>query len=102
MTAAWRRCNSVSKLCTRRSNMRVKVKKLYAEAILPHYDYPGDAGLAMHALRGGVLQPGERKRFDCGWALEFDDTHVALVLDRGSMAMKGLKTIGGVFDSNYR
>lgn len=83
--------------------MKVKVKRLRESAKLPYYDHPGDAGLAMHALEGKTLQPGERHIFNCGWALEFDQKHVAVVWDRGSVGViKGLKTIGGVFDSNYR
>jgi dUTP pyrophosphatase len=83
--------------------MKVKTKRLNPDARLPYYDHPGDAGLAMHCLEGAVLQPGERYKFDCGWALEFDEGHVALVLDRSSMGVvKGLKTMGGVFDATYR
>ena len=52
--------------------MTVKVQRLHPDAILPSYHYPGDAGLAMHCLDGKVLAPGERHRFDVGWALEFD------------------------------
>jgi len=82
--------------------LKVNVRRLHPDARLPYYDYPGDAGLAMHTLEGKLLHPGERARFNCGWALEFDESYVALVLDRGSMGQQGLKTIGGVFDSNYR
>lgn len=82
--------------------MKVNLQRLRPDAILPSYHYPGDAGLAMHALEDKELKPGERYRFDVGWALEFADKYVAVVLDRGSMAQKGLKTMGGVFDANYR
>jgi len=83
--------------------MTVKVQKLKPEAIVPSYAYPGDAGLSMHALEDAILAPGERHVFHVGWALEFDRGYVALVLDRGSVgAVHGLKTLGGVFDSNYR
>jgi len=70
---------------------------------LPKYEQSGDAGLSMHCLQGKILQPGERWRFDCGWALEFDPGFVAIVFDRGSLGVvKGLKQMGGIFDSNYR
>ncbi len=83
--------------------LSVKVKRLNPDARLPYYDHPGDAGLAMHALEGKTLHPGERFVFNCGWALEFPEGYVAVVWDRGSVGvMKGLKTMGGVFDANYR
>ena len=82
--------------------MNVKVKRLHPDAILPHYDYVGDAGLAMYALEGATIPVGGRQKFDCGWALEFDANYVAKVFDRSSMGAKGLKTMGGVFDSNCR
>ncbi len=57
----------------------------------------------MHTLEGAILKPGERHVFNCGWALEFPEGYVAVVWDRGSVGVKaGLKTMGGVFDANYR
>lgn len=83
--------------------MNVKVKRLHPEAVIPYYDHPGDAGLAVHTIEGKVLQPGDRYSFDTGWALEFSAEYVALLMDRSGLSSKfGLKTMAGVADSNYR
>lgn len=80
----------------------VKIKKLNPEANLGAYAHPGDAGLDLHSLEDHILQPGERKIFMLGFALEFPPGHVGLTRDRSSMAKAGLIVSGGVFDSGYR
>jgi len=83
--------------------MKVKIKKLNPDAILPNYAHPGDAGLDLYSLEDYELKPGERKVFDLGFALEFPSEFVAIVKDRGSLPRNGgLHTMGGVFDSGYR
>ncbi len=82
--------------------MVIKIQKLRPEAVLPHYAHPGDVGLDLYSVDSGVVAPGERKLFYCGFALEFPDGYAAIVKDRGSMAGKGLHTLGGVFDAGFR
>lgn len=83
--------------------MRVLIKKLKPEAILPTYSHPGDAGLDLYALEDKVLEPGQRHNFMVGFALEFDSGFAAIVKDRGSTSHKyGLHVIGGVYDAGYR
>jgi len=83
-------------------NMNIKVKKLREEAKIPTYGRKGDAGLDMYAMETVMIEPMGICRFDHGFAMEIPDGYVALVKDKGSMAMKGLHTLGGVFDSGYR
>ncbi|OGY49023.1 MAG: hypothetical protein A2663_03715 [Candidatus Buchananbacteria bacterium RIFCSPHIGHO2_01_FULL_46_12] len=82
--------------------MKVKIKLLSPDAILPSYAHPGDAGLDLFALKDEEILPGERKRIDFGLALEFPDGFVALTRDRGSLAKNGIHNLGGVFDAGYR
>lgn len=82
--------------------MKVKIKKLRPEAIIPSYTHLGDAGLDLYSLEDYKLKPGEHKRFDLGFALEFPVGYVALTRDRGSLASRGIHNVGGVFDSSYR
>ncbi len=83
--------------------MKLQFKKLKPEAFDLSYAHPGDAGLDLRALENYTLQPGERKIFDLGFALEFPETHVALVKDKGSLPKNGgIHTMGGVFDAGYR
>lgn len=84
-------------------NVKVKIKRLHGEAILPYYDHAGDAGLALHTIEERVLKPGERYSFDTGIACEFSDAYVGLIMDRSGLASKnGITTLAGVADSNYR
>lgn len=85
-----------------KQSMVIQIKKLYPDVKLPGYAHPGDAGLDVYARETQVINPGERKFFMLGFAMEFDHTYVAIVKDRGSMAKNGLHTMGGVFDAGYR
>ena len=82
--------------------MKVKIKKLRPDAITPTYAHPGDAGLDLYSLEAYKLKPGEKKRFNLGFALEFPKGYVALNLDRGSLGNQAIHNVGGVFDCTYR
>lgn len=83
--------------------MRIKIKRLNPEAILPTYAHPGDVGLDLYALADHTLTPGERHVFDLGFAMEFDSGYAAIVKDKSSLPKNGgIHTMGGVFDAGYR
>lgn len=83
--------------------IKIKIKKIKPSAILPNYAHPGDAGLDLYSLEDYNLQPGERKVFFLGFALEFPSGYVAIVKDKGGLSSQfGLHTLGGVFDAGYR
>ncbi|MFA6254459.1 MAG: dUTP diphosphatase [Patescibacteria group bacterium] len=82
--------------------MRVKIKKLKSEAVIPTYSHPGDAGLDLYSLEDYELKPGERKKFELGFALEFEEGYVALTRDRSSLSVKSIHNLGGVFDCGFR
>jgi dUTP pyrophosphatase len=83
--------------------MKIKVKKTHPDAILPEYAHEGDVGMDMYSVDEYVLKPGERKIFNCGFALEFENGYAAIVKDKGGPPMKGgVHTMGGVFDAGYR
>ncbi|OHA60061.1 MAG: hypothetical protein A2589_00020 [Candidatus Vogelbacteria bacterium RIFOXYD1_FULL_46_19] len=81
----------------------LKIKKLNPTAKLPNYAHPGDVGLDMCSLEDYVLEPGERRIFFVGWALEFSIGLAAIVKDKGSLPKNGgLHVLGGVYDAGYR
>ena len=83
--------------------LKIKVKRLNAEARLPSYAHLGDVGLDMYSLEDYELKVGERKIFPVGFALEFPEGYVAIVKDKSSLPKNGgLHTMGGVFDAGYR
>lgn len=82
--------------------MKIKLKKLHEDAVLPNYAHPGDVGLDMYSLEDYELQPGEAKIFMTGFAMEFPEGYGAFVMDKSSTGKAKIKTLGGVFDAGYR
>ena len=82
--------------------MKLKIKKLREDAIIPKYAHKGDAGLDLFSCENCVLYPGERKLVSTGIATEFPEGYVALVWDKSGIAAKGIKTMGGVIEHTYR
>jgi len=83
--------------------MKIKIKKIKNESTLPSYAHPGDVGMDLFSQEDYVLQPGERKIFDLGFAMEFDDDYAAIVKDKSSLPKNGgIHTMGGVYDAGYR
>ncbi len=82
--------------------MQIKIKRLNPEAKLPSYAHPGDVGMDLFCLEPATLEPGQRKTFALGFAMEFENGYGAFVMDKGSISQAGLHTLGGVFDAGYR
>lgn len=84
--------------------MELKIKRLSPDAKLPNYANPGDVGLDLYSVEEDtVIEPGERKVFMCGFALEFPEGYAAIVKDKSSLPRNhGIHTMGGVFDAGYR
>lgn len=83
--------------------MQIKIKRLKPDAKLPTYAHPGDVGMDLYSLEDYDLQPGERKIFPVGFALEFETGYAAIVKDKSSLPKNGgIHTMGGVFDAGYR
>lgn len=82
--------------------LKVKIKRLNPEAILPKYAHPGDVGLDLYSLEDYELKPGEHHSFFLGFALEFANGYAGIVKDKGSTGRAGLHTMGGVYDAGYR
>ena len=70
---------------------------------MPSYAHPGDAGLDLFCLEQCTLQPGERKSFPLGFALEFPEGNVALLKGKSGLAKNhGIQALAGVCDASYR
>ncbi len=79
--------------------------RLDPRAILPSRAHPGDAGLDLHALEGGVLEPGQRISVTTGIAVEIPEDQAGLVLPRSGLAARhgiALVNAPGLIDSGYR
>jgi len=85
------------------NQVKLKVKKLHKDAVLPHYNHDGDAGMDLYAVEDVILWPNEPVAVRTGISIELPKGYVALIWDKSGLALKeGIKTMAGVCDSNYR
>jgi deoxyuridine 5''-triphosphate nucleotidohydrolase (dut) len=83
--------------------MKLKVKKLVREAILPDFAHYNDAGMDLYCVEKILIKSGEKVQIRTGIAMEIPDGYVGLIWDKSGLSHKfGLKTFGGVFDAGYR
>ena len=82
--------------------MKIQIKKLHPDAKIPMFALEGDAGLDLYSVADAILKPGQRISCPTGIAIKIPDGYVGLIWDKGGPSHKfGIKTLGGVFDSNY-
>jgi len=83
--------------------MKIKIKKIYPDAILPKYQSKGDAAMDLYSYDEYELGPGQRQQFRTGVAIEIPDGYGFLIWDRSGLAFKhGITCLGGVIDPDYR
>jgi len=83
--------------------MKLKIKKLHADAILPKYATKDDAAMDFFAIENVEVAPMERVQIGTGIAMEIPEGYVGLIWDKSGLSHKhGIKTLGGVIDSGYR
>lgn len=82
--------------------MKVKIKKLYPDAIIPSYARNGDAGMDLVAI--SVSNPGSPLTYGTGLSVEIPEGFVGLIFPRSSIYKTGfiLPNSIGVIDSGYR
>ena len=83
-------------------SMKIQIKKIYPDVNIPHFSLEGDAAMDLYCVEDLVLQPGEKIACKTGIAIKIPSGYVGLIWDKGSVGIvAGVKTLGGVFDSNY-
>ena len=84
--------------------MRVKVKKLHPDAIIPKYAKAGEAGMDIHTVARGEADKYGNMVYKTGLAFEIPDGHVGLIYPRSSVSKTphSLRNHVGVIDSGYR
>jgi len=82
--------------------VKVKIKKLHPDAIIPQYAKAGDAGLDLTAV--DIQADGATLTYKTGLAVEIPRWHVGLLFPRSSVYKTGqsLTNCVGVIDSGYR
>jgi dUTP pyrophosphatase len=82
--------------------MKIQVKKIIQDAIIPCFAQAGDVAMDLFSAEDVALKPGQRISCRTGIAIKIPDNYAALIWDKSGPSHKfGIKTLGGVFDSNY-
>jgi len=86
--------------------MKVKIKKLHPDAVIPSYAKAGDAGMDLTAvgIEKESIPPKGIVTFRTGLAIEIPEGHVGLLFPRSSVYKTAmtLSNCVGVIDSGYR
>jgi dUTP pyrophosphatase len=83
--------------------MKIKIKRLHPEAVLPKYAKQGDAGMDLTAVSRTKVDIGHYK-YGFGLAIEIPEGFVGFVFPRSSCYKQKqiLSNCVGVIDSGYR
>lgn len=85
--------------------MKVKVKRLYADAKLPTYATDGSGCFDIYTMLNGDTDYGDPHTYSTGLAFEIPENHVMLIFSRSGHGFKNdvrLSNCVGVIDSDYR
>jgi dUTP pyrophosphatase len=84
--------------------MKVKIKKLHKNAVIPKYSNVGDAGMDMTAVTADISRDGLYVEYGTGIAVEIPEGYVGLIFPRSSLSKTSLILSNhvGVVDSGYR
>lgn len=85
--------------------IKVKIKKIKKNAVIPQYAKKGDAGVDLCSTEDYVLKPGERTLVSTGIKISVPEGYEAQVRPRSGLAIKNGISIcntPGTIDSGYR
>lgn len=85
--------------------MKLLVKKIDKDAILPNYAHKGDAGLDLYSIEEKVIEAGEIGFIKTGIIIELPENTEAQVRPRSGLALKyGITVLNtpGTIDEGYR
>jgi dUTP pyrophosphatase len=85
--------------------MKIRIKKLHPDAVLPVYAHgpEEDAGLDLKAVERVVVSPGKTEGIGTGLAIELPPGYEAQVRPRSGLALKHSVTVNfGTIDPGYR
>ena len=83
--------------------MKLKVKKLHKDAVLPNHAKKNDAAIDLSACEELVLKAGEKKLVKTGLSVAIPEGFAGFVWDRSGLAANNsIHSMAGVVDSGYR
>ncbi len=84
---------------------KIRIKKIRDNAVTPHYEHDGDAGMDLYAVEDSSLHPGERKLIPTGLQVEVPKGYEMQIRPKSGLALKyGITVLNtpGTVDSCYR
>ena len=87
-----------------KTSIRIKVKKLRPDAVIPTKAYPTDAGFDLTAVWSGWSNTHKVFEYGFGLSFEIPEGYVGLIFPRSSIYRKDLFLTNcvGVIDAHYR
>lgn len=83
-------------------DMILKIKKMNADAKVPKFALGGDAGMDLFSMENISIAPMSRISCPTGIAMKIPNGYTGLIWDKSGISHgSGIKTLGGVVDSNY-
>ncbi|MFH0711955.1 MAG: dUTP diphosphatase [archaeon] len=83
--------------------MKVKIKKLKGNAVVPRYAHDGDAAMDLCSTEDYVVGARKRVLVSTGIAMELPEGYWANIRGRSGLALKkGICILGGVIEHGYR
>ena len=85
--------------------MKLKIKKLYPDAVIPKYQTKGASGFDLHALEDITILPGETKLVKTGLSVAVEEGYELQVRPRSGLSLKTPLRVAnspGTVDSDYR
>jgi dUTP pyrophosphatase len=88
-------------------SLRIRIKKLHIDAMIPRYAHgpEEDAGMDLHSVEAATLEPGETKLVATGLAIELPAGYEAQIRPRSGLALKYAITLPNspaTIDPGYR
>jgi len=85
--------------------IKVKIKKIKDNAIIPKYAHAGDAGVDLYSTEDYTLKPGDRVLVSTGIKIVVPKSYEAQVRPKSGLALKhgiSICNTPGTIDSGYR
>lgn len=85
------------------TEMKIKIKKLSTDAIIPEYKHTGDAGFDIAAAEDVIVERGETVKVRTGLAFDIPQGYMMQIVPRSGLTAKTpLRVATGTIDSGYR
>lgn len=84
--------------------MKVKIKKLHEDAIIPIYGTSGSSCVDLYVIEGYYLNPGNVVLLHTGFAIELPEDYEAVIRPRSSAIKSQIIMLNspGTIDNDYR